>query len=222
LAVIRPLAQVSSKIIALVADKLAEGVFLASSKTDARRLLERLFNQNEQALGLFFLHQDADSGIGEQSVAFLRITVSLRNEHYKKLLAARTGRLNPEFRAKLGWLCGNLYSRPATRDWPDEPDGKKQLVALVSSHLEEQIPGLGPKWVEDDLVRAARERQLDPLSLTAEQINEIKPKPVHVRAIDEIEAELSKVAPTLDQEIVKKFKNRLSNNGKFKKLLVDR
>src|SRR5690606_8754619 len=101
-------------------------------------LFERIFNQNEQSLGLFFLHEDSDSGIYEASIAMLRISVALKNEHYHTLMNSRKGRLNEEFRAKLGWLIGNLYARPATRDWRDaESEGSSKLDSLVNLQLDQ-------------------------------------------------------------------------------------
>ena len=69
------------------------GVFRMNKKGKARELLERLLDQNEQALGLFYLHSDSDLGIGDPSVAYLRITVALKTDHYPILQGARKGRL---------------------------------------------------------------------------------------------------------------------------------
>lgn len=95
LAAIRPLSQIIAKILAEVTEPAAEGTFRTSSRAEVRRLLERLFNQNEQAIGLFFLYPDADAGIGEEAIAFLRVTIALRASHYDILRQARVGRLTP-------------------------------------------------------------------------------------------------------------------------------
>ncbi len=222
LVVVRPLSQVISRLIDSVTRQVGQSTFLTSGKGDARRLLERLLNQNEQALGLFFLHQEADSGVGEHSVALLRVSVSLRSEHYETIRGARVGRLTPEFQAKLGWLLGNLYGRPATPDWQDKPAGRKKLDDLINVYLDEQIAGLGPRWLDDEAVHEAKRRGLDPVHLSLEEINALKPKQKHDRALDEITDELSRVAPGLSLETVKKLRNRLSNNGKFLKLFSAR
>ncbi len=60
-------------------------------------LLRRLLNQNEQALGLFYLHQDHEAGVFENSVAFLRVTIAYKRENYEILKDARKGRLDPNF-----------------------------------------------------------------------------------------------------------------------------
>src|SRR5207247_8080250 len=98
-----------------------------------QQFLERVINQNEQAHGLFYLHPDADVGIAVPAAAMLRVSISLRSrEHYNVLKAARCGRLRAEFRNKLGWLTGNLYSRVDTPDWADEDGGAEASKALIA------------------------------------------------------------------------------------------
>lgn len=220
LAVIRPLGQVIHKLIAQVSTPVKDGVFAKSDKRKVKDLLTRIFNQNEQALGLFFLHEDADSGIGEPSVALLRVTVAFQSAHYAALQDARDGRLTPEFRAKLGWLLGNLYARPATRDWNDRAGGKRKLDELVSQYAEEQIAGLGPQWIDDELIREAKQKNINLADTAIEELEKLRPKPAHERSLDEIRAELLEVAPNLEPEKVEKLTNRLRNNGKFKKLFA--
>ena len=43
----------------------------------------------EQKLGLFYLFPDGEIGIGENAVAFLRISVAFRAEHYNLMTRAR-------------------------------------------------------------------------------------------------------------------------------------
>ncbi len=131
---------------------VAKGIFRKSDRNTAKDLLDRLFNQNEQALGLFYFHPDADIGLGDPSVAFLRIVIALRAEHYDILLSARRGGLDSAFQAKLGWLVGNLYSRAATPDWSDQEGGQNELEQLEGLYLKEHLPGHGPIWVEDELI----------------------------------------------------------------------
>lgn len=156
IAVVRSLKAVFPRLLAQVVRPTAAGLFAQSAKVFATQFLERIFDQNEQALGLFYFHPDPDVELGEPAVAFLRVNVALREEHYDVLLKARTGRLTPEFREKFGWLLGNLYSRAATRDWSDSPGGNEQLSALIERYTKEQIAGAGPTWVEDELIEAGR------------------------------------------------------------------
>jgi hypothetical protein len=170
LAAIRSLSQVINKILAEVVTPAAAGVFPTGGKGDAHRLLERVLNQNEQAIGLFFLHADLDrAGIAEPAIAFLRITVALRAEHYETLRAARVGRLRPEFRAKLGWLLGNLYARPATPDWTDKVDGKMAFDALISQYMSEA------KWIDDEILHKAKADGVDVALATEEMLEGLRP-----------------------------------------------
>lgn len=51
-----------------------------------------------------------------------------------------------------------------------------------------------------------------------EELEHLRPKSKLERSLEEIRAELAKVAPQLEPEKVEKLTNRLKNNGKFKKL----
>jgi hypothetical protein len=138
LCVVRELSSVAARLLELFCGSGISGIFRLENLNDARRFLERVVNQNEQAVGLFYLHPDADSGISVASIAMLRIAIALRTDHYDKLVAARRGRLRPEFQAKLGWLIGNLYSRVGTEDW-SEPDNRRaeqdQIIKGILDNL---------------------------------------------------------------------------------------
>ena len=108
-----------------------------TKKSSAKQLLERIFNQNEQAQGLFYFHGDSDAGISVNSVALLRVSVSLDSiNHYETIKKSRKGRLKTSFQNKLGWLSGNLYSRIATPDWADAPGGSSQFDRLIEFFVE--------------------------------------------------------------------------------------
>lgn len=157
-ATVRSLASVWPKLLRTVARPLGGSFFSKKDEARARDLFKRIVDQNEQALGVFYLHRDADVGLADPAVAFLRVSVSLRAEHYDTLLAARRGSLHPEFRAKFGWLAGNLYARAATTDWEDTRGGKETLQALT----EEIVTGATDvEWVDKDLAAAARKEKLD-------------------------------------------------------------
>lgn len=191
IASVRSLKEVAPRLLSHFATAVAEGVFFQSGKQSAKDFLTRLFNQNEQSLGLFYFHPDADIGLGERSVAFLRVAIALRAEHYDVLLQARRGGLKPAFQAKFGWLVGNLYSRAATPDWSDQEEGDKQLESLVSDYLEEQLLGFGPIWIEDELVAAGRKADVsfhdrNPSDLKNE-LEQYRPEPPLTRLVTEVE-----------------------------------
>ena len=213
LAVIRPLAQVIRKVLSHTITPVAEGVFKTGDRLEAKRLFTRLLNQNEQSLGLFFLYPDADAGIGEAAVTFLRVTVALRAEHYEALREARCGRLTPEFRSKLGWLIGNLYVRPATPDWQDKDGGGRQFKELIQDYLGDA------KWLDDEIVSEAKRTGVDISQAPPELLQSLRPPSKLDRALGVVQGAISKVAPDLSPTDVKKVENLLRNNGTFTKLL---
>jgi hypothetical protein len=212
LAVVRALSQVMPKIAAQVITPIAGQVFKSSGKGDIRRLLERILNQNEQTIGLFFLYPDGDAGIAEPAVTMLRVSVALRGEHYELLRQARAGRLSPEFRAKLGWLIGNLYARPATPDWSDTLNRKGRFEEFVQQYLGEI------RWLDDEIIDAAQKQGIDIANEANERLEELRPPSPLDRAIAEVKSELDRIAPDFPDEMVKKLGNRLRNSGKFTKL----
>ncbi|MGA2797987.1 MAG: hypothetical protein ABSE63_10430, partial [Thermoguttaceae bacterium] len=134
LAVVRPLRDVLFFLLNRDCDKVKigrrylEGVYTSESRDKAERLLSRILNQNAQSEGLFYLHNDLAVRIAEPSVAFLQVSVAVRaQDHYDRLIGARSGRLKEQFQSKLGWLIGNLFSRVATEDMPTTQ--RKQIIA---------------------------------------------------------------------------------------------
>lgn len=209
---IRPLSQVIHKLIEHVAVPIGPQAFRSSAKGDVRRLLERLLNQNEQALGLFFLYPDADAGVAELSVAVLRVSIAVRREHYRVLQESRVGRLRPEFQAKLGWLIGNLYGRPATPDWADTVEGKKRFNEIVKQYMNEA------RWFDDKVVEAAMQRGIDVATASQQTLESLREKPPIERALDEVGVQIARVDGRVSSDTIEKVCNRLRNSGKFSKL----
>jgi hypothetical protein len=114
---------------------------------------ERLLNNNEA--GYFFLREDPGFGIGDEArVAFLTLSIALKSEqHYQRCLDVRIGGLREEFQAKLGWLVGNIYARPATRDWVPDECTSEDFETIQEGYLKR----LGIIWVADrDMDRVKR------------------------------------------------------------------
>lgn len=230
IAVIRSLKDVLPRLLAKVIKEINPGVFLQSDKEKAKQFLQRLFNQNEQALGLFYLHDDADVGVLESSVVFLRIKVALHVKYYDILLEARKGRLSPEFRAKFGWLIGNLYSRPASPDWSDMfPDGKSVVNGMIKDQLEEKLKNAGPIWIEDEDFEAAKKGKVPIKGSSHEELLKnlklYSPKSKLDRLVNVIIKEAKKAlyppdrSEQYDDQIFDKLKNRLLNNSEIRKIV---
>lgn len=111
--------------------------------------LRKLFNNNER--DFFYLHEDVAFGLAPSSCAFLQLSIAIRaSEHYDKCIDARIGSLQEIFRAKLGWLVGNLYSRVGTEDWVPEHETKAEFNERLSEVLEDAC-----WWVDDEQLRSA-------------------------------------------------------------------
>lgn len=95
----------------------------------------RLLDNNEP--GFFYLHVDPGVGIEESCCSFLRLTISLREVHYEKMLAAKVAQLKEPFQAKLGWLLGHMYSRVGTSEWNEAPGNNVERDAnkIVRQHF---------------------------------------------------------------------------------------
>jgi len=210
LAVVRPLEDILLTLLDKSCEKLRlrtpspRGFYTAKSKYQARALLKRILNQNEEAMGLFYLHPDTTAKIAEYSVALLQVGIALRaKEHYRTCLAARCGRLTPMFRDRLGWLVGNLYSRVATEDLPKEE--RDQIIALLLDRREDVDST--PYWVPDENATQARRKQLEvegfPRREVFERLIACTPTPtVEIaaeQAIDAVEDVLGRLTP--DQRV---------------------
>ena len=221
IAVVRPVEAVLHDFLSHVCRPVVEGVYLKETKSEAYRLLERVFNQNEQALGLFYLHPDVEAGIAVPSVALLRVTVTLRVEHYEVLRDARQGRLCAEFRSKLGWLVGNLYSRIGTQDWYEPPDRYKDMDKLVKACLDGGEPPYGPVWVPETWEPEARDNGLQLEKLERDKVpstlEALKPPAAKAQVIEQALRVLKDVLPTVDDETLARIRNRLTNDSLFAK-----
>lgn len=99
------------------AEKVDELLLMDEKNKDrAYQLVERVYNNTEPEY--FFLYKEEALEFPESMVAYLKVSIALKsNEHYNKCLNAKKIELTDEFKAKLGWLVGNMYSRVGTADW---------------------------------------------------------------------------------------------------------
>lgn len=220
LAVIRSIDDILPTLLDSVCISVAPYIYTYESKGEANKLLSRIFNQNEQALGLFYLHPDVQAGVAVPSVVLLRVSVSFRAEHYETLRSARRGALTPEFRSKLGWLTGNLFSRVGTKDWSESTDGQKKLNNLIDSFLnskESQLPHNLPLWVNKSWAEAAHNNgeSLDQLKREdiVSTISKYAPSTPKEDIIKSVVENIKSIIPEIEDEIIIKIEKRLSNNG---------
>lgn len=223
IAVVRQLDDVLHDFLAHTCKQIAPQAYTQESKGAANQLLGRIFNQNEQALGLFYLHEDADVGIAVPSVALLRVGVSLRVEHYECLVQARCGRLSSEFTAKLGWLVGNLYSRVGTPDWSEAQNGSEELKALIHDTLDTEASTVAPLWFQESWVEAARNNGVDLAGLAPKELEEAiekhKPATARERVVARTTEVFKEMFAEVPEEEIEKFGNRLKNDGRLSNIL---
>jgi len=216
LAVIRSLEEMLDTFLEKYCNKAIDGVYLSESKLDAKKLLWRIFNQNEQNLGIFYLHPHEEVKLAVPSVALLRVSVSFRSQHYDVIRKARCGCLDAEFRNKLGWLVGNIFSRIGTPDWSDHEGGKKQLENLVKQMLNDEINPNAPLWIKKTWKDAAEQKGVNLKTIPRDKIvptlTRYKPEEPIEEAIKHIITTIEEVMPHTSQENIKKIKNRLNNN----------
>lgn len=213
LAVVRRLASVLPRLLNRECVQVAPNVFTSESKQKAHDLLARVFNQNERSLGLFYLHPDADVGIGDRAVAQLQVSIALRaKEHYDSVVGARSGRLAPQFQSKLGWMVGYLYSRVATEDvnesllssWASD-------VLRGSEEGEEQVA-----WVPAASARLAESKGVPFAGKTPAEVKNLlkgcKPETRKQKALRIVERVLSEVLPDVPPKDLKRAMTRLNND----------
>ena len=124
------------------------GVGNKKHKGRLKNFLESLMNNNHKEY--FYLHEEHDYGFNQSACVFLRLSVAIKSDvNYEKCLNSRILSLNEVFRAKLGWLVGNIYSRVGTQDWTDSIE-KNEFEKFIDDKLE----GLF-NWYDDKQLKAA-------------------------------------------------------------------
>jgi hypothetical protein len=106
-----------------------------SKQNSLNNFIRRLLNNNETAY--FYLNEDANMGLADSCVVFLRLSVPLKADlHYDTCLRAKKLELEDNFKAKLGWLVGDIYSRVATEDWTPNYKKEDQFKEMIEQILE--------------------------------------------------------------------------------------
>ncbi|OXU14594.1 hypothetical protein [Sedimentisphaera salicampi] len=217
--VIRSLYEVLESLLDRFCKKIGERVYTKESKNEARQLIRRILNQNEERIGLFYLYPDPEIKISEHAVAFLRVNVALKADHYDLLLSSRTISLNSEFRSRLGWLIGHIYSRVATVDWI-EKDQSKRMGEIVEDLLKKNQLNWKPEAVADKI---EKELSLNLSDKNTEEILNI----IKDNEPEKFSNEIAKIAKQTIQEIapeelsedkLQKIENSIKNNSSISKL----
>lgn len=108
-----------------------------------KKSLEDVFNKllNNNDPQHFFLQSAPDYGLSIPCCTQLHLSISIRAyEHFDVCLKAKILELNENFRAKLGWSVGNLYSRIGTEDYvpgaiPDRVSYENYVKELMNNYV---------------------------------------------------------------------------------------
>jgi hypothetical protein len=209
-AAVRSLSACLTTLLDTVCEPLTPGIYSEADRNKAQLLLDRIFNQNELKLGLFYLFPDADVGIVEDAIAFLRVSVAFRVDHYDLIRRSRSGRLTSEFANKLGWLAGNLFDRVGTpRDWT-----KEELNTMARSYLLSDNE-LAPVWLGNHILKHFKGKGIDPAKLTREKLLEANvgkiPRPKDIGILQVIKT-VAEVIPSMEQQTLIKLETHLKND----------
>jgi len=222
-AVVRPLRDVLLALLdrecerAKLGEKLLDGIYTNESRCRGVQLLQRIVNQNAQAEGLFYLHKDAAVEILFPSVALLQVSVAVRAwEHYDTLVAARCGRLKPEFQSKLGWLIGNLFSRVATEDM--KPQDRDKIIAEFLGSRDEDDEHR-PIWIPRKHIQKADKGNAKVDGLSRAQIGALlaqqRPEPPKETALSKVVQTLRELLPEIGEERVNLVRKQLAKDPVF-------
>lgn len=111
-------------------------------KKDAtKRLLQELYNYNYNKRGFFYLPKSDENGIEEESLVDLRVIFSLHKVHYKALIKARIGGLDPLFASQLGFMVGYMFNRVAVPSWNDSNENEtlEKKISITMTDIENRV-----------------------------------------------------------------------------------
>jgi hypothetical protein len=175
LAAVRPFDLVIQREASLIQRESFEkkgGICRLNRKSKLIDFMNKLLNNNHKEF--FYLHEEAELGLKESCCAFLRLSIAFRSsEHYENCLESKFIELTDEFRAKLGWLVGDLYSRIGTRDWADYYNlTKKDFKRKVDDILKNKFVWFEPE-IMDELKKYFHDNQVNLESLNEDEIKKI-------------------------------------------------
>jgi len=191
------------------------GICNADKKNTLYNFLERLFNNNEPEY--FYLSDDTSLNFPEKMVAFLRLSISIKSDlHYKSCLDSKLLELTDTFKAKLGWLVGNMYSRVGTPDWVPNAATKMEFNKMINDILNENVA-----WVHKKVINNIIDDYKDKISnMTSDKIREIAINMKLKKDWDEVLEKIEKIiidSGYIDnRKIVTNIIRRISNDPLLK------
>lgn len=208
----------------LLKGKFAEksgGLLLMDEKNKERayQLIERLYNNTEPEH--FFLYKEDALDFSESMVVYLKVSIALKSdEHYEKCLKAKKMELTDEFKAKLGWLVGNMYSRVGTADWEGiiSSDARKEMLnndlnSMCIIGNKEQLKQLKKEFSKQSELMNDHEQAVA-------YISEIILKSKYDRVMDAIEEVIQTSSKKIPPEEKEKLKKAIRSRSILKTLIT--
>lgn len=170
-----------------------------AQKRKLKDLLNKLFNNNHKEL--FFLYADPAIGLTEDSCTVLHLSIAIKSDlHYQLCLDSKIAELDDNFKSKLGWAVGNLYSRVGTIDFPEGTSiSNEQFDRMIEERLRDYVA-----WVGEDkfAIYKRSAKKFSTLAEIEEHADEaIKQK--KERRLQQITNQISQVITVTDQEKTK-------------------
>lgn len=139
-----------------------------TSKRFLEDIINKLLNNNDPHH--FFLQAEPDLGLAMPCCTQLHLSISIRaNEHFDVCLNSKILELSENFRAKLGWLVGNLYSRVGTEDYvPGAIPNSSAYDVYVNELLNKYVAWVPSSDFAKFKKRAARADALEEIRLGIE------------------------------------------------------
>jgi hypothetical protein len=221
IAAVRPLDRVLQRELEGYQSSIQKRAGIASDVTKSKisEFFKRVLNNNHP--NFFYLHNEPSAEFGQDCCAFLQLSIAIRSaEHYETLLGSRILSLNQVFRAKLGWLVGNLYSRVGTEDWvPAGVPTDKEFNQVVADHVD----GLC-QWLDKERLAAIEKALTDEVLDQGEEVIRKIATTVRIpRKKDRVLAVIDQIAQKhnlFETEVIKKkFLSALSSDSEFSNLL---
>ena len=185
----------------------------------------KLLNNNNPEY--FYLAEDVDCHLGEACVAFLKLAIPVKSEHYDTCLAARVAQLQEIFQAKLGWLIGNMYSRVGTPDWVPTGTTDEGFADLIETILTRMC-----LWVDQSVLNRLQSELKDrrrtkgsEYNMTQDEIIQLVREYAHEQEtkteknIGMLVEQIRQAIPTLDATELDALRKQLLFNGEIRRFL---
>lgn len=200
------------------AEKVNDYLLMNVKKKDrAYQFLERIYNNTEP--DYFFLYKEEALQFPESMIASLKVSIALKSElHYEQCLSAKALELSDEFKAKLGWLVGNIYSRVGTTDW-ESLLTSQQRSAMLNEELNTHCMIATAEQIK--ALKEAFQKRGDELRSAEDVVNFIDNCHIdsqYDKAIEIIENIINSAGNEIPKEEKEKLIRRVKSKATFKAL----